>query len=98
MHGEDSALPTFWSRGRANRRPAWATRINVDPVDGTRYYASEERTVAGVTMQLAGCTKPGEPLDAGLQLAATYDEYLTPQQAREVARHLLELAEAAERG
>ncbi len=98
MHGEDSALPTFWSRGRANRRPAWATRINVDPVDGTRYYASEERTVAAVTMRLAGCTEPGQALDASLHLAGSEDEYLTAQQAREVARHLLELAEAVERG
>ncbi|MDP9434672.1 MAG: hypothetical protein M3P93_05525 [Actinomycetota bacterium] len=83
---------------RLPQDPVWATRIDLEPVDATRYYTSDERTVASVTMKLAGCRTPGQPLDAGLQLAATYDDFLTPQQAREVARHLLELAEAAERG
>jgi hypothetical protein len=75
------------------------TRIDLEPGDATRYYTSAERTVADVTMRLAGCTDTtGQALEAGLQLVGSGDEFLTPQQAREVARHLLELAEAAERG
>jgi hypothetical protein len=92
-------MPAPLTARRLPQDPAWATRIELDSHDATRYYTSAERTVADVTLRLAGCTDTaGQALKAGLQLVGSGDEYLTPQQAREVARHLLELAEAAERG
>ncbi len=82
---------------RLREDPDWAIKIGLDQYDpSVRFYASDERTVSRVSMKLAGCRKPGQPLDAGLQLAATDDDFLTPQQAREVARHLLELADTLE--
>ncbi len=89
-------MTTSTTAQRLPQDPAWATQIDLEPADATRYYTSDERTVADVTMQLAGCRPPGQALDAGLQLAATYDESLTPEQVREVARYLLELANVLE--
>lgn len=83
--------------GRRRAAPSWAADTSTDS-EGWSYWSSESWCFPEGRMQVTAGAGPSGQEGPSVQLGANFDRPLTSDQAREVARELLEHADRADRG